>query len=301
MNLGTTFSYRECQSLGLDPWEALEAVTGLGLSPVRIGTYWDEIEPEKGKYDFSFLDRQAEILTKGKTEIVLELGMKAPRWPEYYLPVWLQDKEINSEEVLDRVLVFLERVVKKYGKNPQVKWLNVENEPLNYSGPNDKRIASATLKKEIGLVGRLSGKPVILNSWVEMHPRRRFLRKVLRGEKAVDCCLEWGDILGLSLYPKYPGSPLIKDHHWLFLKGILKKAKDLKKQVWVTELQASPWEEKRKSSIFSPSDIIDYFNQLKSLGFSTILFWGAEFWYQQLKEGNQKWWQLVKNLREENE
>lgn len=309
MKIGTTFSYRECQFLKIDPWSTLKAIARLGLNPIRIGTYWQDLQPKKKQYDFCLLDKQIKILSGLKTDIILELGMKAPRWPEYYLPSWLSKEDINSQKVQDNLLFFIEKVIKKYKDNPQIKWINVENEPLNYSGPDEKRISFKTLKQEVDLVRCLTSKPIILNTWLEMHPRKRFFRKLIKRERALHYCLKYGDILGISVYPQFPGQSALEEKHWWFLKRIRKKAKKRKKNVWVTEMQAEPWEQSDDLKNFRdsmgnsscvPNDIISYFNKLKQMDFETILLWGAEFWYRCRREKNHHWWQAIKKLIKEN-
>jgi len=305
MKIGTTFSYRECQILGIDPGETLRAIIKLGLNPIRIGTYWDDLEPQKGKYDFSPLDWQIEMLARARIDIVLEVGMKAPRWPEYYFPSWFEVRNVNDESIRPPLFLFIEKVVKKYADHSFVKWINVENEPLNDSGPQGQRIDLSILEKEVSLVRSLVEKPIILNSWLEMHPLKRFWRRLEKRERAVKNCLNLGDILGISTYLRFPGQLKVKDKHWQFLKKILEEGEKKGKEVWVTEMQAEPWEKSDDLKKFSdpdgnsschPNDIILYFKKLEALGFKTILFWGAEFWYRCLKENNEGWWQVVREL-----
>ncbi|MFC1727410.1 beta-galactosidase [Patescibacteria group bacterium] len=311
--IGTTFSYLETKNLGLDWQETLAAILKLGLNPIRIGTYWSEIEKSPGKFDYSLQDKIIEQISKTKTEIILQVGMKAPRWPEFYLPQWLE-KKINfkrrqtiSEPVVNNHLFrFLKKTIKRYEKYKSIQWLNIENEPLTYSGPGKLRIAPSLLEKEVKLANHLSNKPIILNSWTEINPLKRSTKNKLWRENSIKTCLELGNTLGLSAYPKYPGQLKVIKKHWQFLGEWLRKANLKGKDAWITELQAEPWEKSDDLKNFkepfgnqscNPNDVEAYLKICQNLGFKTILLWGAEFWYRCLKEGNQQWWQAITRNR----
>lgn len=64
MELGATFSHRHLQYLGLDVKKSAKQYAKLGFNWVRLGCYWDEIEKEKGKYDFNQIEELLSFLTK---------------------------------------------------------------------------------------------------------------------------------------------------------------------------------------------------------------------------------------------
>ena len=312
LKIGTTFSYREAKQLGMDWQESLGAILNLGLNPIRVGTYWREIEKKPGQFDFSIQDKIIEQIAKTKTDIVLTIGMKAPRWPEFYFPEWLEKKinlkkgqEIEESLVGEYLFRFIEKTLNRYRKNIFIKWINVENEPLTYSGPIEIKISPALLKSEVLLTQKIMKKPVILNSWTELHPIKRKARDVVKKERTLETCLELGNILGLSAYPKFPGQPKIKDQHWQFLKKWRLRAEEKDKEAWVTELQAEPWEKSDNLKNFQdpfgnsscdPSKVENYIDICQKLGFETILLWGAEFWARCRKEKNLLWWQTIEKF-----
>lgn len=311
MKIGTTFSYREANFLGLDWQKTLENTLKLNLNPIRIGSYWNDIEIKPNKYDFSLLDEIIAKIKKDGTEIVLEIGLKSPRWPEFYPPKWLEKKiKIRNREIIDNLYLtqslfkFIEKTVKRYEKIKNIRWINLENEPLNFSGPKFIRISPKILKKEVLLLKDISQKPLILNSWLELSPWRRIKRNLLLRENSLNNCLKLGDILGLSVYPKYPDQPEIKKKNWQVLKKILKETQKTKKETWITELQAEPWEKEGSKNFKDPfanescnPDILkNSFDILKEIGFKTILLWGSEFWYRCHQEKNNYWYKTVKEI-----
>jgi hypothetical protein len=141
--LGFTFSQRQAEYLEL-PWdEVYDAALDLSPTIIRLGAYWDEIEPVEGVYDWSTLDAQLDQADERGLDVILTVGMKAPRWPEYFLPTWLEprleldDGATVSEraELRQRTLAFVERVVQRYRGHDAVAYWQVENEPLDPSGP----------------------------------------------------------------------------------------------------------------------------------------------------------------------
>ena len=98
VQLGLTYSAREARYRNL-PWqETFDAALDAAPSLVRLGAYWNEIEPAPGDYDFSNLDWLLDQAEARQQRVLLTVGMKAPRWPEYYLPRWLTSgKRLSSE------------------------------------------------------------------------------------------------------------------------------------------------------------------------------------------------------------
>ena len=82
LNVGFTFSRRQADSLDLSWQETFEDAMDLGPTVLRLGAYFDSIEREPGEFDFSSLDWLVDH-TPAQSSVVLTVGMKAPRWPEY--------------------------------------------------------------------------------------------------------------------------------------------------------------------------------------------------------------------------
>src|SRR5947207_15356616 len=72
VNWGLTFSYKEAQGLGFDSKvEFLDVLTDLRPKKLRLMTYWDDIEKNKGQFDFSNIDWQLEQAKKYNAEVIL--------------------------------------------------------------------------------------------------------------------------------------------------------------------------------------------------------------------------------------
>lgn len=148
IKIGTTFSQVQCEYLGLDWKEAYEKTLSLGFDIIRLGAYWKRIEKREGSYDFSELDWQIEKAKERGIKILLTVGMKAPRWPEYFIPDWVLSKvnlhsgrEVSDKAFLrQRALEFIRQVIMRYRIEDSIIAWQVENEPLNRAGPKNLTI-----------------------------------------------------------------------------------------------------------------------------------------------------------------
>lgn len=143
MELGASFSHPHLQHLGLNPNKSLVEFKNLGLKWIRLGCYWDEIELRENKYSFEKLDPLLKYCNKNNLYVVLTVGMKTPRYPEYYIPKWILTKENppRLSKISDKYKYLSERTiniinicVKRYKNLEALKVWQVENEPLDPSG-----------------------------------------------------------------------------------------------------------------------------------------------------------------------
>lgn len=315
-DVGVTFSRRQAEYLGL-PWQAaFDAVLDLSPTVVRLGAYWDEIERQRGVYDFSTLDWQLARLPARGFRVVLTVGMKAPRWPEYYLPSWLaRDVRVGrggtiSDDPLVRAetLRFVEAVVTRYRDHPSVAYWQVENEPIDPAGPRGWRIGADFLAEEVALVRRLDGgqRPIILSMFLDTPPPLAGLPPWrAHDEGRAQTLLGLGDVLGLDLYPsrgfRFFGRDLyVNWSGWAWERAALnlrQLAERQGKEAWVMEAQAEPWEPSRlvylddgESRSVAPGTAAATFSRLRAAGFGTILLWGVEHWYMRLDRHDDPSW-----------
>jgi hypothetical protein len=314
--VGVTFSRRQAEYLGL-PWkDTFSAVLNLSPTVVRLGAYWDEIERQPDTYDFSALDWQLERLPASTYRVVLTVGMKAPRWPEYYVPSWLlqQSRPGWNATVSDDALVragarrFVEAVVTRYQDHPAIGYWQVENEPLDPSGPRQWKIGADFLEEEVQLVRSIDQgqRPIILSMFVGTPPPLAVLPPWRsQDEGRARALLSMADILGLDLYPsrgiRVFGRDLYLDWSgWGWERSAMslrQLALDQGKDAWVMEAQAEPWEPSKlvyldgaESRSVGPGTAANTFGRLSSGGFGTILLWGAEHWYMRQEKHDDRSW-----------
>ncbi len=322
LRIGTTYSPRQSEYLGLDWKETYLSILDFGFDVIRLGTYWNEIEKTADNYDFTFLDWQIFEAKRRKIPIVLTVGMKAPRWPEYFIPKWMLKRvdhgfgaKISDDHYLkERVLQFIRVVVTHYRNEKTIRYWQVENEPLDRAGAQYWWISNKFLKQEIDLVRKIDHqkRPIIVN--VATYPNK-FLRSLTRFfspydsvQKSLPLC----DIVGLDVYPvvghKFWWKKL---YFWTdskerkeYFSEILDFVKKHDRKAWIIEFQAEPWEPgllvhkgKDRPPTGWPEMSRAHFQEFRSLGFDTIFLWGAEYWqFRKAQHKDEGWWKMVLDL-----
>lgn len=309
MQIGTTFDIDEAQSHNIEPLKMLDDIRSLGIAPIRIGIKWNKVEKEKGKYRWDSYDEVFKFLDKHRIPSILAIGMKVPRWPEFHLPDWIVDEKkekgiygfrINFKDNLYR---FIQKCIERYTRFSQVKWIQVENEPFLKAGPKKLSISKGLLNEELDLVSSLTRLPIMLTA--QGLPNTGLFAEFIKGRYGYKRNLiDKSDILGLHVYEKFEGQLFGRDNHifsatrlsWLYLKHLIKYARKNGKKVWITELQAEPWESTERdytqSNIYrtcNPETVSQNIKRLRELGIKTILVWGTEFHLSCKKAGNSDW------------
>ena len=283
---GVNFSPKQASDLGLNPKEAyIKILDDLKADHIKLAVHWDYIEKEKDSFNMTDFDFYMDEAQKRGVKVILAIGMKTPRWPEYHLPNWIEElsKEGQQKEILE-MLTFVTNRYKDYSN--LIAW-QVENEPFfNYgNGPwkdND------FFKKEIELVREIDNfHKIIVTDSGEMS----FWFKAAK----------MGDVVGITMYTRVWSEPIKTDFYYPLPSISYGKKADLvkalfNKEVWCLELQAEPWgkeliqnstlEEQLKSmDIERLKYNIEY---AKKTGLDTFYFWGAEWWYYLQEEHNDK-------------
>lgn len=317
MQLGTTFDIDQAFKFGLDWQKALKRLIELNLSPIRIGVKWNRVITHKNGQTWKDYDKIFDFLNSQNIPTVLQVGMKSPGWPEFYIPEYLNfltpymqsfkldsGNEIsqNDKVLVDNLFIFLEKAIKRYQNVSNIKWLQVENEPFLKYGPNKWRISKEFLEDEIAFARKLTNLPIILTA--QGLPTTGIIAEYLRGRfNYKKLALHHSDTFGLNVFPKIRGKLLGRDKiftasesTWTYLQKWRDKARDLNKELWITELQAEPWgpskldfKDAYSDTTCSPKLVKQYLEKLKQLGFETVLIWGSEFHLASEKQGNSSW------------
>lgn len=277
---GATFIPSYAAYLGLDPQKTLDAIIDdLGVDQLRLTSYWNEIEPTPGTYDFTTLDWQMKKAEAAGADVSLAIGLRQPRWPECHAPDWV-DTSKPAEQWQPALEKYITAVVERYKDSPSLKSYQLENEFFNTFG-ECKNFDRARLQSELDLVKKLDPKhPVIIsrsNNYAGVPVRQPL-----------------PDIHGISLYRKVY-SPWVRGYYtypfpsWYYagLAGIQKLMTG--KPSIIHELQAEPWpaqsggitnaslEEQNKT--FNADQLRANTAFAQQTGIRHIDLWGAEYWY----------------------
>ena len=281
---GLNFSPNFSRDLGYDPQELyLRILDDLKPLYLRLPIYWQNVEKEKDKFDFSEYDFYVSEAKKRNIRLTLAVGRKLPRWPECHEPDWV--KKISQEESNKELLDYIETSVLKYKDDLALEAWQVENEPFLPFGTCPKA-DSALLEKEISLVRSLdTHHPILITDSGEIGTWFQAIKNA--------------DIFGTTMYRviwnKYLGYfkyPLPPQFFWVKTNLIKLIYKDT--PIIVSELQAEPWgpklifetplEDQMKS--MSIEQLRDNISYAKKVGFSKNYLWGTEWWYYILDKYN---------------
>jgi hypothetical protein len=313
---GVNFSCKHARYLGL-PCEQLfeEVLDDLGVRHVRLSAYWSDIERRPGAYDFSSIDRLLDIALSRDAAVTVTIGMKAQRYPEFWLPGWLTrqadlpDLGYPEDDPLlqESLLAYLTVAARHLGAHPAVEAIQVENEPFVTERRN---MAGWTMRHEfverqIAVVraadpGR---RPIIVNysAWVSRDTGWQWI-------------LDHADVLGQSVYTKrhiglwswlyvfpYRWGPLTVN-----LPRQVRHASERNRAVWITELQAEPFEQRgtdirdlgsQEARSFSRYRLKANVDLARRSGVDRFYIWGVEWWaYLRDVRGEPELWDLGRTL-----
>ena len=281
---GVSFIPDYAQSLGVDPQANMDALLTIGVKNFRLVSYWSDMEPSQGQYDFSQLDWEFKKAEKAGAHITLSLGLRQPRWPECHMPAWAAGKsESEWQPQLER---YITNVVNRYKTSPSLASYQVENE-FFLSG--------------FGKCGSIPG----WNDRNRLVAEYNLVKKTDPAHTAIiarsNNALGWPvgaptpDEFGISVYKRvwdgrithrYMEYP-IPAWYYGFLAGWQKLV--LHRDMIIHELQAEAWAPNYKSiqetSLAEQNKSLDAtrlqgrFTYAKQTGMREIYLWGAEYWY----------------------
>ncbi len=294
--LGITFSNRHAQQLGLPIAASLKQATRFGFSHIRLGAYWSDLEVAPGVFKWKSLIQQLEICERAQQPVVLVIGAKAPRWPEYYIPEWYDQYFVESEQFAQHLLTYLEKLLARVKSFSCITHWQVENEPFMPITVNEKKltIPEALLEREVKLVRSLDNRPVIVSAFGNHGGFDGSLQRVALH----------ADVLGVDLYPKIFTTQLFGKS---FYTGVVARSllvwqlHKVHKPIWLTELQAEPWEKNESGytsehpKSISVQQLENNLQFAQSLPVMKTLLWGFEYWlWRQQHHGDDRYMQLVK-------
>lgn len=303
--VGFSFSPRTAQWLGENPEPALaELLDRLNPDLVRLPIYWDSVEPSRGAFDFSSIDRMLDVIRHYNTthrarpaRVILEIGLRNMGYPELYVPTWLPDYQaIETLAANPEYIHYLDLSVTRYRGDPLLNSWQLENEPLDNVPTNAGThvdIPGDVLQDEKeALVGLDGGHPVVITTY-----NSATLDLDMKGlspsspEDALDGpqpaghplqALQLGDALGMDLYVVTSNTSLDdatarvrSDWKIAALSYWSTQARAVNKPLWITEMQGAPWVGETN---FTTDDLLYSARLYRGSAAAVILLWGVESW-----------------------
>jgi hypothetical protein len=302
--LGATFIPDYAESFGLDPHDTLNAMLkpagddGLALKQVRLVSYWEDIEPTPGTYDFSNLDWQFGMANKYHAKVSLAIGLRQPRWPECHSPSWVNIDPKNESAWRPQLNKFIEAVVKHYQNNPALQDYELENEYFLKVFGECTDFSRARLVDEYNLVKAMDTDHHVIvsrsDNWIGIP-----IGQPTPDEFAISVYKRVWDATFTHRYFEYPLPA------WFYASLAGSEELVSGKDMIIHELQAEPWTPKgldiTQTSVkeqyksMDPNRLDDRIKYGEATGMRTIDLWGAEWWYyMKVKQNNPDVWNVVK-------
>lgn len=276
---GTTFVASYAQYLGLDPAQTLHAIlTDMKISNIRLVSYWDEIEPSPGQYNFTELDSEFAQAQAANVPVTLAIGLRQPRWPECHMPTWAasQPESVWAPELK----AFIGVVVNRYKNNPDLQSYQLENEYFLKAFGTCTNYSRQRLVSEFNYVKQLDPYHPIIDARSnnaigtpigEPHP----------DEYGVSIYKRVWDQTITHRYFEYP----IPAWYYGFLAGVTQLTTG--KNTIIHELQAEPWpptdmvsaSQAEQAKSMNATILKSRFQYGQATGMKTMDLWGAEWWY----------------------
>lgn len=283
--LGASFIPDYAEQLGVDPQQTLHAIlTDLGVKHLRLVSYWSDVEPAQGHYDFSTLDWEFAQADAAHAQVSLSIGLRQPRWPECHPPSWVDTSQPDSqwEPALKQ---YMQAVVERYKNNPALQSYQLENEYFLKAFGQCQNFDRNRLVNEFNYLKQLDPKhPVI----------------IARSNNALGLPLgaPTPDAFGVSVYKRVWDQTITRRYFeypfpaWFY--AFLAGAEEIEtgKNTVIHELQAEPWppygetltqtDIATQNESLSPERLKDRFQYGEATGIKQIDLWGAEFWYYRM-------------------
>lgn len=297
-HMGVTFIPRYARYLDVDPKETFQAIlTDMKPSDVRLVSYWNDIEKERGTYDFSEVDWQMDMAAKAGARVSLSIGLRQPRWPECHMPSWHLNQP--KEEWYGDLKKVMTATIERYRDHPALESYQLENEFFLSVFGECPDFSRDRLIDEYNLVKSLdTNTPVMIS----------------RSNNAIGFPVNepTPDVFGVSVYKRVWDKTLTKRYveypfpGWFYgflagggklLTGKELMIHELQAEAWTPdgyEIKTAPVEELYKS--MNPERLANRFEYAKASGMKRMDLWGAEWWYAMKVNRNEpRLWETAKS------
>lgn len=323
--LGLSFRPRQVEAFGLDPEKSLRTLLGYPFELLRLGAYWDRIEPGPGRFEPGELDWQVDAAQRAGKQVIICLGpVKTFGYPEYFVPGhWLDGplpegsliEPSTHPALLAAGIDHARRLVERYSDRPAVVAWQVEHEAVDPLGMEHSwRLSARFVAEEVAAIRAADpARPVMMNGFLPTSTPVRVMqwwRSRDQGD-SLKVAQRLTDTVGVDFYPRHAVAGT--GRRSLYLDGsrspgqrqrwaeILRWAAAApRRRVLVAEGQAEPWEAVtlppdpggRVMYSCPPQQLIETFNHcMREFRRArtdpwAYLFWGAEYWLLRDQHGD---------------
>ncbi len=331
--LGITFRPLQAAALGLERRATLQTLLAYPFPLIRLGAYWNRIEPQAGAFDTGELDWQIDAAERAGKHVILAVGaVKTFGYPEFFVPPHRLDRPIREgslvqpsthAELLAAASAFITRLVSRYRDRPSIIAWQLEHEAVDPLGVEHSwRLAVPFVECELqALRAADPSRPVMMNGFLPTSSLVRVSQWWRTRDQGDSLAVagQLADIVGIDYYPRTALASL--GGRTLYLDGIesagarverlLPPIRAAGKQLMVSEGQAEPWEtttvppspERQVAYSCPPEQLVINYNAAMSgsrpeSSLYAYLFWGAEYWLLRERSGDPSYLQAFAHILE---
>jgi len=313
--LGISFRTPQVTAFGLDARAALQTLLTYPFQLIRLGAYWNRIEPEPGAFHIDELDRQIDAAEQAGKQIILCVGpLKTFGYPEFFVPdhhlknPFPEHSLIKASaypSLLTAATAFVTRLVEQYKDRQGIVAWQVEHEAVDPLGVEHSwRLDAAFVEKEVEAVRKADpSRPIMMNGYLPTSlPVRlsQWWRTRDQGD-SLAVAQRVADIVGIDYYSRH--ALMSVGSQTLYLDGsqnpwqqgrrkqLFAQTRAHGQRLMIAEGQAEPWEavttppNPHGQGMYScpPEQVIVNYNTCMrwpqpDAPLYAYLFWGAEYW-----------------------
>ena len=313
--LGISFRPPQVAAFGLDERATLRALLAYPFQLIRLGAYWNQMEPEPGTFRADELDWQIEAAEQAGKQIILCVGpLKTFGYPEFFVPghhlrhpfpEHTLIKPSAYPSLLAAATAFMTRLVERYQQHTSIVAWQLEHEAVDPLGVEHSwRLDVAFVEQEWQALRKADPtRPIMMNGFLPTSLPVRVSQWWGTRDQGDSLAIaqRLADLVGIDYYPRH--ALVAVGNKTLYLDGsqsawqqhrrnqLLAWAGAHGKKLLISEGQAEPWEAKTtppnpvKQAMYScmPEHVVTNYNAClgwdgRQASLYAYLFWGAEYW-----------------------
>jgi hypothetical protein len=331
--LGLSFRPLQAARFGLNEQATLRALLAYPFELIRLGAYWNRIEPEPGAFQTDELDWQIEAAEQAGKQIILCVGpLKTFGYPEFFVPAHQLRQPFPEHTLvkpsaypflLKAATAFITRLVERYKQHPSIIAWQLEHEAVDPLGVEHSwRLAAAFVEREADALRKADPtRPLLMNGFLPTSLPVRLTQWWNTRDQGDSLAIaqQLADMVGVDYYPRH--ALMAVGGRTLYLDGsqsrwqrqqrqrLLAWAAAHGKKLLISEGQAEPWEtlttppspDKHGMTSCLPEHVIANYNAClggdeQPAALYAYLFWGAEYWMLRQQGGDPSYLQAFERI-----
>ncbi|HEU4784825.1 MAG TPA: beta-galactosidase [Ktedonobacterales bacterium] len=333
--LGISFRPPHIAALGLDARATLRTLLTYPMQLIRLGAYWDRIEPEPGTFNTDELDWQIDAAEQADVRIILCVGpLKVFSYPEFFVPAHhlrqpfpehVRIKPHAYRSLVAAATEFIARIVERYKHRQAIVAWQLEHEAVDPLGiEHSWRLDVDFVVEELAaLKAADASRPIVMNGFLPTSLPVQLMQRWRTRDQgdSLAVAARIANIVGIDYYPRQALISL--GRKTLYLDGSASRSQESRRkrlcawtsehgqQLMITEGQAEPWETVttppnpagRQMLSCLPEHIITNYNTCmrwsqQGCMLYAYLFWGAEYWVLRKQHGDPSYLQAFARILE---